>query len=40
VELSAEITEELDDAEVPTEIVEAADAGESSVEVEQPKQDA
>jgi DNA-directed RNA polymerase subunit beta' len=35
-ELSVEVTEELDDAEMPTEIIDAADAADA----EQPKQDA
>jgi DNA-directed RNA polymerase subunit beta' len=39
-ELSGEITEELDDAEVPTEIVDAAAEASTASEAEQPKQDA
>ncbi|MFV2005649.1 MAG: DNA-directed RNA polymerase subunit beta', partial [Gammaproteobacteria bacterium] len=39
-ELSAVSTEELDDAEMPTEIVESTDSAGTTTEAEQPKQDA
>ena len=39
-ELSGEITEQLEDTEVPTEIIETTDSAVTEVEAEQPKQDA
>ncbi len=38
-ELSAEVIEELDDTEMPVEIIETTDAEGSNTEAEQPKQD-
>ena len=39
-ELAADVTEELDDIEMPTEIIETADSAGANAEAEQPKQDA